>query len=203
MPGPTTSRTSVRTPPPVPAPARLFPARSAKRTNRARRLLWISTPTPRRPQRLWPGQTWPARPPSHRTPGNAPVHRRFWLWGDLAGQWISATATDEPNASLGTPGGNTSEFSLDGPGEQRARARFFTQNLPAALPQSTTGPNTLTIQANTTSISDVVTAVSPSNLGTSVVPVSVYLNLAPGNYTATTVQVPTGMTLYINGTPGT
>jgi hypothetical protein len=125
--------------------------------------------------------------------GNASFSAAFAV-GNLAGQWISATATDA--------NGNTSDYALDIQATS-APNQTFTQSLPAALPQSTAGPNTLTIQANTTTISDVVTAVSPGNLGASVVPVSVFLNLAPGNYTPTTVQVPAGMTLYINGTPGT
>jgi hypothetical protein len=49
----------------------------------------------------------------------------------------------------------------------------------------------------------VVAALDPTNLGPSVTAVSVYLNLAPGTYQQQTVQVPTGMTLYINGEPGT
>src|SRR5262249_27977153 len=40
-------------------------------------------------------------------------------------------------------------------------------------------------------------------LGTLTAPVSLYLSLAPGAYTHQTVQVPSGMTLYINGTLGT
>jgi hypothetical protein len=124
-----------------------------------------------------------------------------------AGQWISATATDEPNPSLGTLGGNTSEFSLD-MYSTSAPNQTFTQSLPAALPQSTTSPNTLTIQADPTTINDVVSGLSTTNLGQSVVPVSVYLNLAPGTYTQQngtgyTLNLPTGMTLYINGTTPT
>jgi hypothetical protein len=134
--------------------------------------------------------------------GNASFHAALAL--PTAGQWISATATDEANPTLMTVGGNTSEFSLDIQATN-APSQTFAQSLtmPGALPQSSTGPNTLTIQANTATISDVVNALSPSNLGSSLVPVSVYLNLAPGTYTPTTVQIPTGMTLYINGTQGT
>jgi hypothetical protein len=107
------------------------------------------------------------------------------------GQWISATATDTS--------GNTSAFSAD---MQVASGTFATQ-LKAALPQSPTGTNAITIQASPSSINTVVAALGPSNLGPSLTPVSVNLNLSPGTYTRQTVQVPAGMTLYINGTPGT
>jgi hypothetical protein len=113
--------------------------------------------------------------------------------GNLAGQWISATATDA--------NGNTSEISADV--QATASSQTFAQDLRAALPQSTTGPNSLSIEANPSTINEVVAALSPANLGPSVNAVNVYLNLATGTYTAQTVSVPNGMTLYINGVPGT
>lgn len=120
--------------------------------------------------------------------------------GALAGDWISATATvtDATSAYLG----DTSEFSQDIQATS-APNQTFAQSLAAALPQSTTSPNTLTIQADATSINDVVSGLSTSNLGSSIVSVSVYLNLAPGMYSQQTIQAPQGMTLYINGQPGT
>ena len=78
--------------------------------------------------------------------GNVSFNAAFAL-GNLAGDWISATATDS--------NGNTSEFSQDIP-VAKAPGQTFTQSLPAALPQSTTSTNTLTIQADTTTINDVV-----------------------------------------------
>jgi hypothetical protein len=120
----------------------------------------------------------------------------------LAGYWISATATDASR--------NTSEFSLDvqaSPATSQTFAQSLAANHNAALPQSAILPNTLVIQANTSNISDVVSGLSPSSLGANVAPVSVYLWLAPvispAKYSAMTVQVPTGMTLYIDGVPST
>ncbi len=120
--------------------------------------------------------------------------------GNLASQWITATATvTDSNSSYN---GNTSEFSLDIQASS-APSQTFAQSLAGSLPQSTVSPNTMTIQADPTTINDVVSGLSTTNLGSSVVPVSVYLNLAPGTYQSQTIQVPQGMTLYINGQQGT
>jgi parallel beta-helix repeat protein len=114
--------------------------------------------------------------------------------GGLAHQWLSATATG-PNG--------TSEFSADEPilAPNETLAHF----LQAVVAQSSSTTNSLTIPVGATpgSINTVVAALAPSNLGQQVGPVSVYLNLTPGTYSQQTVQVPAGMTLYINGTPGT
>jgi hypothetical protein len=125
--------------------------------------------------------------------GNASFNADFAV-GNLTTDWISATATDQK--------GDTSEFSLDVQATS-APGQTFAQNLASSLPQSFVGSNTLTIQADPSTINDVVSGLSTNNLGASVVPVSVYLNLVPGTYQSQTIQVPQGMTLYINGQQGT
>jgi hypothetical protein len=114
--------------------------------------------------------------------------------GSLAGYWISATAT---HAS-----GDTSEFAKDIQATS-ALSQTFTQNLPGALPNSTAYPNSLTIEANTNSINEVVSGLGLTNLPASAPAVSVYLNLAAGTYAPMTVQVPSWMTLSTNGVQGT
>jgi parallel beta-helix repeat protein len=111
-----------------------------------------------------------------------------------AGWFVSATATD--------PGNNTSEFSADV--QAAASAPAFTQAITQSLQSTinTSSTPAVTLQATP----DTAAAVAAAIAGVTVpqnTTASVFLNLAPGTYSATTVQVPAGMTLYINGTPGT
>jgi hypothetical protein len=130
--------------------------------------------------------------------GNASFSVDFGT-GNLAGQWISATATDEPNSTLGTPGGNTSEFSADVP--ILAPSQTFAQFLPAALPQSSTQPNSLTIVAGPSTMP--ATVIQAVNGLTNVAQlVTITLDLGGDTYTGGVVaDPPTNVALVIqNGT---
>src|SRR5262249_39784682 len=101
--------------------------------------------------------------------------------GNLAGQWLAATATDLPNSVLGTPGGNTSEFSADVP--ILAPGQTFAQFLQAALPQSSTQPNSLPIVAgSSTTAATVIQAVN--GLTNSAQPVTIILDPGRGMYSS-------------------
>jgi hypothetical protein len=107
---------------------------------------------------------------------------------------ISATATDSD--------GNTSEFSQDV--TAAASAEQLTQAIAATL-QTAIDANTPSIppiQATPATAAAVVSAIQGLTVPEDQT-VSVYLNLSAGTYDHTDVQVPTGMTLYINGSPGT
>jgi hypothetical protein len=99
--------------------------------------------------------------------------------GGLAGQWITATATDLPNAALGTLGGNTSEFSNDVP--ILAPGQTFAQFLQAALPQSSTQPNSLTIVAGPSTMPDAVIQ-AVNGLTNVTQPVTIILDLGGGTW---------------------
>jgi hypothetical protein len=111
-----------------------------------------------------------------------------------AGWYLSATATD--------PGGNTSEFSADI--QASASSQAFTQGLTQALQAAINTPSTpaVTMQATPATAAAVAAAIAGVTVPQNTT-VTVYLNLAPGTYTPQTVNVPSGMTLYINGSPGT
>jgi parallel beta-helix repeat protein len=111
-----------------------------------------------------------------------------------AGWYISATATDQS--------GNTSEFSADVQAADSAPSfvQAITQSLQTAINASSTPTVTLQLTpATAAAVASAIAGVSVPQNTTA----SFYLILAPGNYNPTTVQVPAGMTLYINGTPGT
>jgi hypothetical protein len=128
--------------------------------------------------------------------------------GNLSGQWISATATDQP-VTIGASTNGTSEFSPDVP--VLAPNETFAQFLPGALPQSPTSANSLTIVAGPGLSQDTVigavnqltTAIANGTLPPLAYPVTVTLNLNGGTYDDTTVDPPHNMTLVINGASGT
>ncbi len=113
--------------------------------------------------------------------------------GNLAGQWISATATD--------PSGDTSEFSADVQATT-APSQTFAQSLQATLPQSSSTANSMTIQASSsTPPATVIPAVNGLTGVTQ--PVTVILDLGGGTYSSGgyTVNPPPNVTFQIvNGT---
>jgi hypothetical protein len=91
--------------------------------------------------------------------------------GNLAGQWIAATATD--------PNGNTSQFSTDVQ-VTAAPSQTYAQYLQAVLPQSSTG-NSMTIQASA-SIMPATVIAAVNSLTNVTQPVTVILDLGGGTY---------------------
>jgi hypothetical protein len=92
--------------------------------------------------------------------------------GNLAGQWITATATD--------PTGDTSEFSADVQATA-ASSQNYAQYLQAALPQSSTAANSMTIQAST-SIKPATVIQAVNGLTNVTQPVTLILDLGGGTY---------------------
>ncbi len=97
-------------------------------------------------------------------------------YASFTAEFPVGTAGEAISATATDQYGNTSEFSAD-------------------VPSSTTSLN---INTNPATFNDALSKLSQSDLG----PVSVYVNLGPGDYKPQTVQVPSGMTLYINGVLG-
>ncbi len=92
--------------------------------------------------------------------------------GNLAGQWITATATD--------PSGNTSEFALDVQATA-APSQTYAAYLQAALPQSSSTANSMTIQASA-SIAPATVISALNGLTNIMQPVTVILDLGGGTY---------------------
>jgi hypothetical protein len=119
--------------------------------------------------------------------------------GNLDGQWITATATDEPNVQLGTTGGNTSEFSAAVP--VLAPGETFGQFLQGAV-QSLTTPNSLTMVAGPSTLP--ATVIAAVNALTNVTqPVTLTLDLGGGTYSTggTSANPPANVNFVIqNGT---
>jgi hypothetical protein len=82
----------------------------------------------------------------------------------------------------------------------QAFTQAITQSLQSAINTSSTPA--VTLQLTPATAADVASAVADISVPQTTT-ASVYLILAPGSYTPTTVQVPGRMALYINGTPGT
>jgi hypothetical protein len=107
-----------------------------------------------------------------------------------AGWYISATATDQPNATLGTAGGNTSQFSLD--------VQATASN---ALQPALTPGGTVTIQATTADQAHAILAAAKA-LDPATTPSStIVLDLGGQTIQDTVMNIPPQVTLTIvNGT---
>jgi hypothetical protein len=119
---------------------------------------------------------------------------------NLAGQWLTATATDLPNATLGTTGGNTSQFSAAVP--ILAAGETFAQFLQAGLPQRSTTANSLTIVAGPSTTPATVLA-AMNGLSSVMQPVTIVLDLGSETFPTDGVPAnpPGSVTLVIqNGT---
>jgi hypothetical protein len=92
--------------------------------------------------------------------------------GQLAGQWITATATD--------PSGNTSQFSADVQ-STTAPSQTYAQYLQAALPQSSTTANSMTIQASP-NVTPATVIQAVNGLTGVTKPVTIILDLGGGTY---------------------
>jgi hypothetical protein len=118
--------------------------------------------------------------------------------GNLAGRWITATATDAQN-------GNTSEFALDMQATA-APSQTYAQYLQAALPQSSTTGNSMTIQASA-SLTPATVIAAVNGLTNVTQPVTIYLDLGGGRYSPGVTYNPTDPNtranvyfVFINGT---
>jgi hypothetical protein len=126
--------------------------------------------------------------------GNAPISVDLGT-GSLAGQWITATATDSS--------GNTSEFAADIQATAAPSGQSFNSTyLQSLLPQSSSSSNVLSIQTGPNLTQDTVIA-AVNGLTAPSQPVTITLNLSGGNYNDTTVNPPANVTLVINGASGT
>ncbi len=126
--------------------------------------------------------------------GNAPFSVDLGT-GNLAGEWITAAATD--------PSGNTSEFSADIQATAAPSGQSYNNAyLQSLLPQSSTTSNQLSIQTSTNLSQDTVIA-AVNTLTAPSQPVTIILDLNGGTYNDTTVNPPANVTLIIDGANGT
>jgi hypothetical protein len=120
--------------------------------------------------------------------------------GNLAGRWISATATD--------PSGNTSEFSAYVQAQDESTSsQTFQESLQSALPNSPTRPNAMTLQATSQATADAFMAVfSSTNPSPLTVPpgaattIDIQMNFGSSiSVNEANLAVPTGFRVSING----